>query len=316
MRSRNSHGRNPRANSHSGDSRRPSHQDSRHRPAPHSGTHPHSGSDRVRPKKSLGQNFLKDNAALGKIVSAAGIGPSDFVLEIGPGFGVLTKELVKRAGRVEAIELDRDLFLRLKLNLLTPDGRFPENLQMIEGDALKFPLPEKPYKLVANIPYYITSPILNHFLQPQTPAERRPELIVILVQKEVAEKVCAGAGNHSVLSLQVQIFGKPELLGIVGKNSFSPPPKVDSAILRITPYPEPLVRDLKTFFRLIHSAFSQKRKTLLNSLRVLNLPKEKIAELLEKSGIKPLARPQELDIPDWLRLAENLPNAELLNSSS
>lgn len=264
---------------------------------------------KFRAKKSLGQNFLKDPSALAKIVGAADLKPLDFVVEIGPGTGILTKELVARAARVQAVELDESLIPRLTLNLAAPNGKSPKNLEIIHGDALKFPLPEKPYKLVANIPYYITSPILNHFLQPQTPSQKRPSLIVLLVQKEVAEKVCAVPGDHSVLSLQVQIFGKPEIIGIVGKNSFSPPPKVDSAILRINPYPEPLVKDTAQFFRLIHAAFSQRRKTLNNSLRSgLTIPKEEIPILLEKAGIQSTARPQELSITDWRRLVENLPD--------
>jgi 16S rRNA (adenine1518-N6/adenine1519-N6)-dimethyltransferase len=270
---------------------------------------PRPAESTVRAKKSLGQNFLADPAALSKIVNAADLQPADFVVEIGPGLGALTSLLVKKSGRVQAVELDQSLIPPLTRNLRQPDGSIPPNLQILHGDALKFPLPSHPYKLVANIPYYITSPILNHFLQPKRPAERRPGLIVLLVQKEVAEKVCAGPGDHSVLSLQVQVFGKPELLAKVGKNCFYPPPKVDSAILRITPYGEPLIPDTARFLRLIHAAFSQRRKTLLNSLgNGLNLPKEKIAELLAKAGIKPSARPQELDIADWRNITEKFPS--------
>ncbi len=271
--------------------------------------HPNLLTDiKLRAKKSLGQNFLKDKGALSKIVSSANLNQADFVVEIGPGLGVLTAELIQKARQVLAIELDQQLIPLLTRNLQQPDGEIPQNLQIIHGDALKFPLPEKPYKLVANIPYYITSPILNHFLQPQTPVQKRPDLIVLLVQKEVAEKVCAGPGDHSVLSLQVQIFGKPEIMGKVGKDSFSPPPKVDSAILKITPYDKPLIQNTPIFFKIIHAAFAQRRKTLLNSFKYgLNLPKDKITDLLTKAGIKPSARPQELDIPDWRRLVHNLP---------
>lgn len=274
-----------------------------------------------RPKKHLGQNFLNDASALAKIVNAANLSPTDFVVEIGPGLGVLTKELVKKTARVKAVELDESLIPILTRNLQQTNGPAPANLEIIHGDALTFPLPAEPYKLVANIPYYITSPILNHFLQPETAQQKRPDLIVLLVQKEVAEKVCATPGDHTVLSLQVQIFGKPEIMGIVGKNSFNPPPKVDSAILRVTPYPEPLIQDTALFFKIIHTAFSQRRKTLLNSLGNFfkldngqKLPKEKIAALLEKAGIKPLARPQELTVADWQKLIENLPQSRVLLS--
>jgi 16S rRNA (adenine1518-N6/adenine1519-N6)-dimethyltransferase len=249
--------------------------------------------------KRLGQNFLTDAAALAKIVAAADLHPTDFVVEIGPGLGILTAELVKKAGQVLAVELDERLIPVLDQNISA------SNLEIINADALQMPLPDLPYKLVANIPYYITSPILNHFLQPKTPKERRPDLIVLLVQKEVAEKVCAGAGDHTVLSLQVQVFGRPEIVGKVPASSFFPAPDVDSAILRVTPYAEPAVKDLPLFFRLIHATFAQRRKTLSNSLRNgLGKEKEEISALLAEAGIKPTARPQELSLPEWQKLMD------------
>jgi 16S rRNA (adenine1518-N6/adenine1519-N6)-dimethyltransferase len=250
-------------------------------------------------QKRLGQNFLIDQTALAKIVDAANLTSSDFVVEIGPGLGVLTAELVKKAGNVLSIELDARLIPILKENI--PAG----NLEIINADALQMPLPDIAYKLVANIPYYITSPILNHFLQPKTPTEKRPTLIVLLVQKEVAEKVCALPSDHSVLSLQVQVFGKPEIVGKVSASSFFPAPDVDSAILRITPRAEPAVKDTALFFRLIHATFAQRRKTLSNSLQNgLGKNKEEITAALSKAGIKPTARPQELSLPDWQRLID------------
>jgi len=250
-------------------------------------------------QKRLGQNFLTDNTALKKIVRAADLKKTDFVVEIGPGLGVLTAELVRDAGQVLAVELDERLIPVLEENVRA------DNLKIINADALQMPLPDLPYKLVANIPYYITSPILNHFLQPKTPSEKRPTLIVLLVQKEVAEKVCAVSGDHTVLSLQVQLFGRPEIAGHVPASSFFPAPDVDSAILKITPYPQPAISDTALFFRLIHATFAQRRKTLSNSLRNgLGLEKDRIAALLEKAGIKPTARPQELSLPDWQKLID------------
>jgi len=250
-------------------------------------------------KKKLGQNFLTDLSALPKIITAADIQPNDFILEIGAGLGILTAELVKKAAQVLSIELDPRLIPILKENIPA------NNLKIINADALKVPLPNVPYKLVANIPYYITSPILNHFLKPKLPAEKRPTLIVLLIQKEVAEKICAKAGDHTVLSLQVQVFGKPQIIDIVPATSFYPTPDVNSAILKITPYEQPAIANIDLFFRIIHATFAQRRKTLSNSLRNgLGKVKEEIAAILKKANIKPTTRPQELTLSDWKTLID------------
>lgn len=252
----------------------------------------------MKAKKHLGQNFLTNQQIVQKIIAAAAIRSNDQVVEVGPGMGILTKALCEKAQKVTAIELDGDLIANL--HNLTND--YP-NLVIIHADALKTSLPSNPYKLVANIPYYITSPLLNHFLQPKTSQEMRPLLMVLMVQKEVAEKVCAKTGDHSVLSLQVQIFGKPELVGVVGKGNFLPQPKVDSAILTIEVYQEPLIQDTETFFKIIKAAFSQKRKTLLNSLQNgLKISKKEVIEILQKADISETERPQNLDIEQWKRL--------------
>lgn len=258
-------------------------------------------------QKRLGQNFLVNPQVLNKIVEAANLNKEDFVIEVGPGLGILTNELAQKSGQVQSIEVDQRLIPMLKNTL----GHH-KNLEIILDDALKTKLPTKPYKLVANIPYYITSPLLNHFLQPThsddipaAPQSLHPTLIVLLVQKEVAEKICAKPGDQSVLSLQVQIFGKPEIVQIVSSASFFPRPKVDSAIIKIETYPESLIKDTKTFFRLIHGCFAQKRKTLLNSLKsALPISKEEITQLLEKAGIDPTRRPQTLTIEEWQKLCE------------
>lgn len=254
-------------------------------------------------KKHLGQNFLINPKIVDRIIKAAELSLDDAVVEVGPGRGVLTQALVQHARHVRAIELDRDLLPELE-RLAVDRQKIPQsNLEIIHADALKTTLPQEPYKLVANIPYYITSPLLNHFLQPKTSQELRPTLMVLMVQKEVAEKVCAKPGDHSVLSLQVQIFGEPKLIVTVGKSNFAPAPKVDSAILKIRVYPEPLISNTTNFFKIIHAAFSQKRKTLLNSLQHgLGLPKEKITSTLKQAEISENERPQNLSIEQWKKL--------------
>lgn len=251
-------------------------------------------------QKRLGQNFLVNMQALNNITRAAELSKQDHVLEIGPGLGILTEQLCLHAKEVTAIELDDSIIPALKKNLGANT-----NVEIIRQDALQTRLPHHPYKLVANIPYYITSPILNHFLQPQTPEQLRPSLIVLLVQKEVAQKICAGDGDQSVLSLQVQAFGKPEIVCLVGKNSFFPQPKVDSAVLKIVTFPTPRIGDNKTFFHLIKTAFGQKRKTLGNSLKELLSTKGKNGgDLLKQAGIDAQRRPQTLSLEEWQKLVE------------
>jgi 16S rRNA (adenine1518-N6/adenine1519-N6)-dimethyltransferase len=256
-------------------------------------------------KKHLGQNFLISKDALGKIVQSASITNKDNIIEIGPGLGILTKELAKQAKQVTSYELDSDL-----IPVLNKLFELNRNVNIVLADALKITLPSEPYKLVANIPYYITSPILMHFLHPKTVMEKRPTEIVLLIQKEVAEKVCAKQGNHSVLSLQIQIFGQPEIAGTIKKDCFYPSPKVDSAILHIKTYSDPIIEDVELFLKTIKTAFTQRRKTLLNSLRNgFGLKKEVIEKILATADIKESLRPQELSFADWERLIAALQNA-------
>ncbi len=251
---------------------------------------------------------------LKKILAAAEITPNDNVIEVGTGLAVLTETLAQSAKQITTIEYDSTLIPVLTEYL----KKFP-NVNLTHQDALKFELPTYDYKLVANIPYYITSPLLNHFLQPDLkgrPQRSRPKLIVLLVQKEVAEKICAREGDQSVLSLQVQIFGKPTIVSNVGKSSFFPAPKVDSAILKIEMFPEPLIptESLPAFFRLIHATFSQKRKTLSNSLRTLALTREQALASLNQAGIAENQRPQALTIEEWKKLVEIIPSPTPLSS--
>ncbi|MBU1018253.1 ribosomal RNA small subunit methyltransferase A [Patescibacteria group bacterium] len=253
-------------------------------------------------KKGLGQNFLVDEKVLDLIVEAADLKPSDNVVEVGPGTGFLTERLVKKAKHVTAIELDKEMVRILK-------ERFNDvkNLEVIQSDILKMSdvrFPMSDYKVVANIPYYITSPLLKHFLQ----SNHRPSIMVVLVQKEVAEKIC-GLTGKSLITIETQLFGQPEIVGYVPSNSFYPAPKVDSAILKIDVYDKPLIpeEELKDFFRIVKFGFSQKRKKLANSLGAgLHIKPAEVRDILVKSDIDPDIRAQDLTIKDWGKLGKML----------
>lgn len=238
------------------------------------------------PKKSLGQNFLKNPRVVEKILRTANLSGNELVIEVGPGFGILTEALLARAKKVIAIEKDHALFSSLR-------GRFSgrSNLTLIHADALKIPPPKEPYFLIANIPYSITSPLLDHFIRDHP--DRLPIRAVLLVQKEVAAKICAVPPHMNVLALHVQTFGKPKIIATVSRHNFQPVPKVDSAILKIEFYKNVVVS--KKYFELIHRGFSQKRK-MLRSL----LP----PEFLAKTGIDPTRRAETLSIEEWEKLAQ------------
>ncbi len=266
----------------------------------------------LKARKGLGQHFLVDGAVLGLITGAAELTPADIVVEVGPGLGVLTRELAREAGWVVSIELDEKLAHVLKETLASCD-----NVTIIDGDVLRIDpaalLDEQRahfspaaaassgYKVVANLPYYITAPVLRHFLE----ALARPELMVVMVQKEVAEVIAAGPGKMSLMSVSVQFYGEPEVVSYVPARCFYPVPEVDSAILRIRPYPHPAVAvtDREGFFRLVRAGFSASRKQLANSLgRGLVLPKAEVLALLEEAGIDPRRRAETLGLDEWTRL--------------
>jgi 16S rRNA (adenine1518-N6/adenine1519-N6)-dimethyltransferase len=258
----------------------------------------------LRADKSLGQNFLQDAAALENIALAAEIQRDDSILEIGPGLGSLTRYLAVSAKQVTAVELDPSLIAPLRA-VLTP---YP-NVRVIHGDILKTPVSEvmdQPnYLVVANIPYYITSAVIRHLLE-SDPA-RRARRIVLTIQKEVAERICAKPGDLSLLALSVQVYGKPTLADIIPAAAFHPAPKVDSAILRIDIYDEPLIprEALPTFFKLTRAGFSQKRKTLRNSLSAgLHIPTAESESLLTSAGINYMRRAETLSIDEWKGLCE------------
>jgi 16S rRNA (adenine1518-N6/adenine1519-N6)-dimethyltransferase len=248
----------------------------------------------VAPKKSLGQHWLADEPTLARIVNAANINADDTVLEIGPGQGALTNHLVKKAGKVIAVELDRDLAHRLANN---PPA---SNLEVIHGDILKFNLNKLPknYKVVANIPYYLTGKLLANLSE----STNTPYLAVLLLQKEVAERVCATPGQMSILAVAVQLFFEPRLGEVVPATLFDPPPKVDSQILILSRRPEPLFENLdsKAFFKVVKAGFSEKRKKLRSSLAGgLGLGKREADELLESAEINGDLRAQNLSLEQW-----------------
>lgn len=253
------------------------------------------------PKKSLGQHWLKDAATLAKICELAQIKSADTVLEIGPGQGTLTKELANQAGSVIAVEKD-DLLAR-ELPYRVPN----KSLTSVQGDILKFDLISLPanYKVVANIPYYLTNNLLRILCETPNP----PSLMVLLVQKEVAERVAAAPGKMSLLSVSVQFYCDVELGPVVQAKLFDPPPKVDSQIIKLVYRTKPFLPQNNTelYFRVVKAGFSNRRKTLLNSLSAgLRLPKEEINSLLTSSKIKPQTRAQELSLADWSRLSKNM----------
>lgn len=265
----------------------------------------------LKPQKSLGQNFLTDQSALDRVVAAAQIQPEDQVLEVGPGLGSLTRMLAAEAARVVAVELDAQMAAALE-DILKPF----ENVELVCGDILEVDLsrffPTSGYLVVANIPYYITSALLRHLLEAPHP----PARLVLTVQKEVAERICAAPGNLSILALSVQVYGQPEIAARIPAGAFYPPPKVDSAVVRVDLFPQPRLspEKLELYFQLIKAGFSQKRKTLSNTLSGgMGWSKEQTRGLLEQTGIDPMRRAQTLNLDEWERLVEKV---QALNTSS
>jgi 16S rRNA (adenine1518-N6/adenine1519-N6)-dimethyltransferase len=256
----------------------------------------------LHPKKGLGQNFLADPIALQRIVDAAEVQPDAHVLEVGPGLGSLTRYLARVAEQVVAVEIDQTLLPVLQ-EVLAPF----DNVRVVQGDILQLNpaelMPESGYQVVANIPYYITSAVIRHLLE----APVKPARIVLTVQREVAERITAGTGKLSLLALSVQVYGKPRTVVRIPAGAFYPSPKVDSAVVRVDLYPEPVIpiEQLNTFFRLAKAGFSQKRKMLRNSLvGGLSLPQERVEGLLTTADIDPQRRAETLALDEWRRLTE------------
>jgi len=263
----------------------------------------------LKVRKRLGQHFLIDGEVLKLITSAAELAPTDIILEIGPGLGILTKELARQTGWVIAVELDNKLANILKQTLTSFDNVTIANKDILRIDPAtllrepktKFAPATSPYKVVANLPYYITSPVLRHFLE----ASVKPEMMIVMVQKEVAEAIVAEPGQRSVLSISVQFYGKPRIVSYVPAQSFYPAPEVDSAILRIDLYSQPAVAvaDEKGFFELVRAGFTASRKQIVNSLvQGSGLPKTEVLALLGRADIVPQRRAETLTLEEWAHL--------------
>lgn len=254
----------------------------------------------MRPNKSFGQNFLIDRATLQRIIEAAEINAGEQVLELGAGTGVLTRELARHARRVVAVELERDM-----LSLLAETTRNFANVELIERNLLYVDPAEifgaEAYKLVANLPYYITAPTFRHFLESANP----PRLLVVMVQYEVAQRIVAAPGDLSLLGVSIQFYGKPDIVAHVPARAFYPAPKVDSAILRVDLKDEvPLAHKQRdSFFRLVQAGFSERRKQIHNSLaRGLHRKDAEVQAWLKAAGIDPGRRAETLSIEEWLQL--------------
>ncbi len=285
-----------------------------------------------RPKKRLGQNFLISENVLKKIIDSAQLKKTDIVLEIGPGTGILTKELAKKVKEVITIEKDKELVVVLKEELAEEGIK---NVEVVREDILKIQnsktserseqvkmkenlslriqssrLKNKNYKIVANLPYYITAPIIKMFLE-EPPSGKLPELMVLMVQKEVGERICALPPKMSKIAVFSQFYGKSEIVGIVSKNCFWPRPKVDSAILKITPLINSdgklINADRNLFSKIVKAGFSHPRKQLINNLsKELDLPREKTENWLAKNNIEPSRRAETLTVKNWLDLTKTL----------
>ncbi len=260
----------------------------------------------IRPKKALGQNFLINKGVLGQVLKAANINGKDMVLEIGPGAGILTLELARAAKKVIAIEKDGQMAEILKNSL---NGI--KNVEIIKGDVLKIKEEDlkikESFKLVANLPYYITSPIIRKFLE----CKNQPQEMVLMVQKEVGQRITAKPPKMSLLAISVQFYAKAEIISYVSKKCFWPVPKVDSALIKITPLQKR--NDLpdfdEKFFEVVRAGFSQPRKQLGNNLKnKLKLDKETLEKLLIKTNVRTQSRAESLNLSDWLEITNFLYN--------
>jgi 16S rRNA (adenine1518-N6/adenine1519-N6)-dimethyltransferase len=259
----------------------------------------------LRPRKSLGQHFLVNRGVLKRIVSAANLSDSDTVIEVGPGLGVLTRELLANAGRVIAVEKDEALATALRDEL----GSEPR-LEIVTGDFLTmgaaallrdYNIPQG-YKVVANLPYNVATAILRQFFE----APVKPQLLVVLLQREVAKSLAATPGDMGLLAVATQLYAVPELLGVVRPGSFFPPPKVDSSIVRLTVRERPSVvsgDEAGTYLDVVRAGFSAPRKQLANSLgHGMGLPRTETLEVLKEADISPKRRAETLSLEEWARV--------------
>ncbi len=253
----------------------------------------------VRPSKGLGQNFLVDNSILNKIVSSSQVKETDVVLEIGPGTGNLTQELIKIVKTVIAVEKDPKM-----TEILKETFKNLKNIEIVQADILKAKeLKIKNYKIVANLPFYLTAPVIKKFLE----AENPPKDMTLVIQKEVAQRICVKVPDMNLLAVSVQFYAQPKIISYISKNSFWPKPKVDSAIIKIVPKEElreKALRDL--FFKIAKAGFSQPRKQIINNLsKGLKVERGRTAEWLLKNNIQPTQRAETLSVEDWIKLTKS-----------
>lgn len=243
--------------------------------------------------KHLGQNFLKDKRAITKLIKAANLTDKDVVLEIGPGTGILTKEIVQKVKKVIAVEKD----IRM-IKLLKEKFKELKNIEIVQKDILKFKPPTGKYKIIASLPFYIATPIIKKFLE----EKNQPEQMTLIIQKEVAQRICAQPPKTNILAVSVQYYAQPKIISYISKRSFTPVPKVNSAIIQITP--EKKYQRNDQFFKVVKAGFSHPRKQLINNLsKELNINKEKIKNILLKNNIQPTQRAETLSIQDWITLS-------------
>lgn len=261
---------------------------------------------KIRPSKGLGQNFLINKEVVKKFIESAELKPNDVVLEIGPGLGVLTQELAKKAGEVIAVEKDPIMVKVLKELLGCWNVR---NVRIVKDDILKINpkchiIPNTKYKIVANLPFYLTVPVIRKFLE----SNYQPRVMILIVQKEVGQRICAKPPDMNLLAVSVQIYAKPEIVSYISKNSFWPKPKVDSAIICIAPLinADRKLINADLFFKIVRAGFSQPRKQLLNNLsKTLKFNKKKTKSWLLKNKIQPIQRAETLKVCDWINLTKS-----------
>jgi len=256
------------------------------------------------PSRKYGQNFLISPEPVEKMIEAAEISPEDTIVEVGPGFGVLTFALAEKTKEVTAFEIEKKLMPYWDGILKQVQDDKPKNIKIIWGNVLKNQnlITEKKYKVIANLPYQITSNLIRIFLE----AENKPQSMVLMVQKEVAERICAKPGDMSVLSVSVQYFGRPEIITNVPRSFFWPEPNVDSAVIKISIHEAHDTNRGELFFKIVKAGFASKRKMLIKNLEVLagKNNKTKLLQIFKELGLNEKCRAQELSVGDWGKLAE------------
>jgi len=258
----------------------------------------------TKPSRRFGQNFLVDKGSAGRIIEAAELKKGDTVLEIGPGAGTLTQELAKRVKKVIAVEKDREMTKVLKETL-----KAFENVEIFQGDILKmypkYYIPNTKYRIVANLPFHITSPVIRHFLET---VEAKPQAMVLVVQKEVGQRICARPPRMSILAVSVQLYAEAKIVGHIPKRNFWPRPKVDAAIIKITPLVKLRLakKERGLFFGIVKAGFSHPRKQIANNLsKSLELNRVKVEKWLEENKIQPRQRAETLSVENWINLTRS-----------